>query len=1606
MTNYVSGQDVLSFTNVSGMGNVAIASNTAGVLTLTSSGASATVAEWQAALRAVKYSNTSETPNTTARAVTFVINDGYYNSNTLGSTINVTAVNDLPVAQASSVTTNEDTAKTFAVANFPFTDAEGDPLASITVSNLTLASGDTLKVDQGSGLVDVTNGMTITAAQIPSLVYGPAANGNGAARSTFKFAVNDADPGTVTATMTINVTPVNDIPVAQPSSVTTDEDVAKTFAVADFQYTDLEGDALVSIKVGAVTLASGDTLKVDQGAGLVNVTNGMTITAAQIPTMVYTSPLNVNGNARSTFDFKVNDADTGTVSATMTINVAAVNDAPVAQPNTVTANEDVAKSFTKDDFPYTDIESDALKSITIGVVTNASGDTLKVDQGSGMVNVTNGMTITLAQIPTLTYLSALNANGAGRSSFTFTVNDDDLGTVSATLTIDVTAVNDAPVAQPSGVTTNEDTAKALAVSDFQFTDLESDALTSITVSALALASGDTLTVDQGAGPVAVTTGMTITAAQIPTLTYTPAPNANGTGRSTLDFMVNDADLGTVSATMTIDVTPVNDAPVAAASSVTANEDTAKTFAVSDFNYTDLESDSLTSIAVVTVTLASGDTLTVDLGAGPVAVSNGMTISAAQIPTLTYTPAPNANGLARSAFTFKVNDADPGTVSATMTINVTAVNDVPVAQPSSVTTNEDTAKTFAVSDFNFTDLESNGLVAIEMVALNLASGDSLTVDLGAGVVPVTTGMIIPAAQIPTLTYSPALNANGLARSSFDFTVDDAGQGTVAATMTIDVTAVNDVPVAQPNTVTTNEDTAKTFAVGDFPFTDVEGDGLVAIEIVALNLASGDALTVNLGAGTVPVTTGMIIPAAQIPTLTYMPASDANGLARSSFDFTVDDAGQGTDPGTMTINVTPVNDAPVAQPNSVTTNEDTAKTFALGDFPFTDAEGNGLVAIEMVALNLASGDTLTVNLGAGTVPVTTGMIIPAARIPTLTYTPALNANGLARSTFDFTVDDADLGTAAATMTINVTAVNDVPVAQASNIMTNQDIAKVFAVSDFLFADVEGDALVSVTVSNLNLAAGDTLTVNQGAGPVAVTNGMTITAAQIATMTYTPAPGGFGTPRSLFDFTVNDAGLGTVSATMSVNTTQLSDIQFQSPTFTTGEDGVTMAHVVVTRTASSGPVSVNFTTSPGGTATSAAVGANPQDYTTTTQTVSWAAGDFTPKTVDIPINDDTLNEGRETINLTLSSPTGNARLGATSTAVLSIMPSDGIAIDGLAKKPQGTSTDSDGDIITMKLTGKVGTLAFYRTDPDGDGKGPIELIVVSGTDPAPGKPVKAALTITTAKPKGGAGDGFVNVGAITGSTLKSITAKKSDLDGDGINMTGYVGAVTFKDVKNGADILLNGTAPTAKSAVKIKVGVVGDGTTIDVKAPVASLAATKIGIGNITAPSIGTLTVSGKPASKTAAAIPGDFASDLTLSGVGVLAGKPTLKTMTVKGAVSNAVIDVTGAITSITVGSFLNSRLYASYAGPDDGSGVFTAGGDVGTFKVTGKSNAFAHSFVIASNFKNVSLASIDPDNSGTKFGVTANDVVKALTVTASKFKYNAKTGGTQDLTGTDFEVKVI
>ncbi|MFN6051601.1 MAG: putative Ig domain-containing protein, partial [Planctomycetia bacterium] len=175
-SNYQSGQDVLGFvnTNSTTYGNIAASYNSStGVLTLTSASATATVAQWQSALQAVTYTNSSETPNTSTRTISFVVNDGTNNSNTATKDVSVTATNDTPllVNPIPDQNATEDLAFSFQFAANTFSDADvGASLSytaqlngggslpawlSFNASNRTF-SGTPGNADVGTITIDVT----------------------------------------------------------------------------------------------------------------------------------------------------------------------------------------------------------------------------------------------------------------------------------------------------------------------------------------------------------------------------------------------------------------------------------------------------------------------------------------------------------------------------------------------------------------------------------------------------------------------------------------------------------------------------------------------------------------------------------------------------------------------------------------------------------------------------------------------------------------------------------------------------------------------------------------------------------------------------------------------------------------------------------------------------------------------------------------------------------------------------------------------------------------------------------------------------------------------------------------------------------------------------------------------------------------------------------------------------------------------------------------------------------------------------------------------------------------------------------------------------------
>lgn len=259
ITNFVAAEDQLAFINDGvTMGNVAVTSNVGGQLTLTSAGATATTAEWEAALQAVTYFNSSDDPNVTQRVVVIVVNDGSADSDPLSTTIDILAENDAPVLSG---------IEPLALPYAP------NSAAVVITSSLQLTDADTATINGATIQItgEYQNGADLLAFTDTALITG---NWN-AATGTLTLTGVDTVANYELALQSVTYVSTSLSPVARTVSfqVTDGVDVSN-IATRDIGG-ELQLDGTVLNVYGTI---DPDTITVTEGASLVVVRNGETFT--------------------------------------------------------------------------------------------------------------------------------------------------------------------------------------------------------------------------------------------------------------------------------------------------------------------------------------------------------------------------------------------------------------------------------------------------------------------------------------------------------------------------------------------------------------------------------------------------------------------------------------------------------------------------------------------------------------------------------------------------------------------------------------------------------------------------------------------------------------------------------------------------------------------------------------------------------------------------------------------------------------------------------------------------------------------------------------------------------------------------------------------------------------------------------------------------------------------------------------------------------------------------------------------------------------------------------------------------------------------------------
>jgi hypothetical protein len=313
------------------------------------------------------------------------------------------------------------------------------------------------------------------------------------------------------------------------------------------------------------------------------------------------------------------------------------------------------------------------------------------------------------------------------------------------------------------------------------------------------------------------------------------------------------------------------------------------------------------------------------------------------PALTYTPGANFNGA--DSFTFRVNDGSVDSELATVSITVTSVNDAPVASDGALAVVEDApaAGTLAAAD---------------------VEGDALTYSLVSQAAKGTVAIVN--ALSGAFTYTPQPNAYGA--DSFTFRASDGAALSAVATVHVAIAPQNDGPAAAGQVVAAVEDTPRAITL---TASDVDGDTLV------FTILQPPASGVLSGSG---------------PSLVYTPALNFNGA--DAFTYSVSDGALVSGPAIVSISVAPVNDAPVAAPDTASVLQNAGSVTVPVLANDTDVDGNPLA---VTGVTQAPGGTVTFTASS------------------VTFAPALNFAG--PSTFSYTVSDGSGGTAVGSVTVTV-------------------------------------------------------------------------------------------------------------------------------------------------------------------------------------------------------------------------------------------------------------------------------------------------------------------------------------------------------------------------------------------------------------------------------------------------------------------------------------------------------------------------------------------------------------------------------------------------------------
>jgi VCBS repeat-containing protein len=848
------------------------------------------------------------------------------NSGDQGGTINLSARDNVVLAAAGLNASGD----------FTSGDAsrEGGAIAIRSYSGAVswlAGSGDVRPTGSGSGVAAAQQGtINITYCTTVSTA-GTSFPTNGAPVGVFPTVTSSCSPASPSLPPGESHPDCNDPPVAVNDVYTVAEGGTLTVVAPGVLTNDVDpdGDPMTASLVSGPAHASSFTL--DANGSFNYVHDGSETTT-------------------DSFTYRASDGSLNSNVATVTIAVTPVNDAPVANNDSYSVNEGGTLNVAAPGVMSNDVDADGPTRTAIIVSGPAHASSFALNANGSFTYVHDGSETT-------------------SDAFTYKVSDGSLESNVAAVTISVTAVNDAPVANNDSYSVNEGGTLNVAAPGVlsNDTDTDSASIHAVLVSGPTHASSFTLNANGS---------------------FNYIHDGSETTSDSFTYKANDGSLDSNVATVSITVNAVNDAPVAANDSYSVDEGGTLNIIAPGVLANDTDADSASIHAVLVSGPAHAASFTLN--------ANG-----------SFNYVHDGSETTSDSFTYKANDGSLDSNVATVTITVNPVNDAPVA----------------VNDSYSVD---------EGGTLNIAAPGVLANDTDADSASIHTVLVNGPAHASSFT----LNADGsftyvhdgseTTNDSFKYRANDGSLDSNVATVTITINPVNDAPAATNDGYAVNEGATLSVPAPGVLVNDIDVDSASIHAVLVSGPAHAASFTLNANGS-----------------FTYV--HDGSETTSDSFTYKANDGSLDSNIATASIVINPVNDPPVANNDAFSVNEGGSLTVTppgvLGND--TDAEGNPLTAAVVAAPTHAASFTFN---------------------PDGSFTYVHDGSETLSDSFTYRANDGSAFSNVATVTITINPVNDAPVANNDSYSVSVHHTLNVAAPGVLGndTDAEGNALTAVLVT----------------------------------------------------------------------------------------------------------------------------------------------------------------------------------------------------------------------------------------------------------------------------------------------------------------------------------------------------------------------------------------------------------------------------------------------------------------------------------------------------------------------------------------------------------------